>query len=470
MKEFLEERIQLLQTQGESIENLRQKMKNTTHFEVYSNSYVKLVNEVSLFSESYRILVDELLDTMYNICIQTNLVNWPEIISNVKIDNKIYKLDETVIKNHIEIVYKDILDTTNFELSKEFIQFGNYQRDMEILYELAEEMIRLQGHPLTLEDLHYAFEDTDVYKRLPNVKADEVLMKLADLEIPSDGYDISADSDIEGKKIESVNDFDEGIIVNDKKHDLRELPELIQPGFKKYYEILKTSCKDLESNFNQITKLGLDLLKEKYEQRKKFLKEIDEKLKESPPPTISDFQKELTELAKIHTIISGLKKWDLNPKLFTVLKNHYFGQDKEEEIYDYRFYDISVRIPWKFRESYKIEDEELEQLFKLQNQEFKGIIGRIKKIKILERKSHVILKQLEQMDPEFQVFLPRLAELVDMQVKETEEILVYVLQKHPQIGKYDEMSQMLKFSKPDDVSELIDKLLKKYEETIEKKE
>ena len=60
MKEFLENKKQLFQVKGERIENLKRKMKNSNRFETYTYLYVKLVEEVSTFSKSHAILIDEI--------------------------------------------------------------------------------------------------------------------------------------------------------------------------------------------------------------------------------------------------------------------------------------------------------------------------------------------------------------------------------------------------------------------------
>ena len=67
------------------------------------------------------------------------------------------------------------------------------------------------------------------------------------------------------------------------------------------------------------------------------------------------------------------------------------------------------------------------------------------------------------MNPEFPVFLPRLAELVKLEPDQTEKTLNFVLAKHPKLGKYDAMSQVLMFTESDELTAMIDELIKKYD-------
>lgn len=74
-----------------------------------------------------------------------------------------------------------------------------------------------------------------------------------------------------------------------------------------------------------------------------------------------------------------------------------------------------------------------------------------------------VLRILEQMNPEFPVYLQRLTELTMLEKRMTEDALKYVLAKTPELGKYDELSQILMFTKPNEVGEMIDSLLKEYD-------
>ena len=69
-----------------------------------------------------------------------------------------------------------------------------------------------------------------------------------------------------------------------------------------------------------------------------------------------------------------------------------------------------------------------------------------------------------KVTPEFPVFFPRLAELVDSNRELTERALMYVLQRNPEIGKYNTMAQVLKFSDPDKVGSKIEHLISFYGE------
>ena len=94
----------------------------------------------------------------------------------------------------------------------------------------------------------------------------------------------------------------------------------------------------------------------------------------------------------------------------------------------------------------KIETEEMERKGKEIQNRISFLVKQIDEIVKNETKSNKMKNLLSEMNPEFPVNLERIAELVGEEKTVAEETLVYTLNKYPQIGKYDSMSQMVVFS------------------------
>jgi len=94
----------------------------------------------------------------------------------------------------------------------------------------------------------------------------------------------------------------------------------------------------------------------------------------------------------------------------------------------------------------KITTDELDKKEKEIQDRINLLVKQIDEIIKIEKKSLKMETLLAEMNPEFPVNLARIAELIEEEKTVVEESLIYTLNKHPEIGKYDSMSQMLVFS------------------------
>ncbi|MCY3414187.1 MAG: hypothetical protein INQ03_21260 [Candidatus Heimdallarchaeota archaeon] len=87
-------------------------------------------------------------------------------------------------------------------------------------------------------------------------------------------------------------------------------------------------------------------------------------------------------------------------------------------------------------------------------------IPKLKPLYELYETEQSLLKTLAKFDPEFQVFLPRLSEIINKDQEFTERALKFTLSKYPELGTYNELAQV--FKPVDSIMNQIDELLNKY--------
>ncbi|MFX0065243.1 MAG: tetratricopeptide repeat protein [Candidatus Hermodarchaeota archaeon] len=79
-----------------------------------------------------------------------------------------------------------------------------------------------------------------------------------------------------------------------------------------------------------------------------------------------------------------------------------------------------------------------------------------------------ILQALKNLNPEFPVFVPRLAKLVEMNERETTRLLHFILNQNPAIGKYDETRRAFIFNNPAIILTVIDNIIQEYKRNLSK--
>jgi len=470
MKEFFESKAELINAWKERVEINRDIINNSTYFESFVEAYVKLFEDISFFSSKYDQFLTEAKDILYSMCIRKSYLTSPTIISSVEIGKKTFRIDNDKLSSIVSKKREDFLDSLDLHEELEIIDNEeDYIYYSQELYEIAKIIITKQGHGLTLEDLHSIIKSEEVYKKLPYEIANEVLFQLADVRFPSPIVKVEIEEEEDqDEEISDIKTRDEEIYVNGKKINEIKLPLEFYPGLDSAYRLFSDICNDLERNFEKIKALGIKYKTQLLQQRTDVLGDLDKKLNSSPPLESHDFLSEIELFTKLATIYNSLDGWNLRKHLAGTLKKHKLKKNTSDENNIFMFIDKEIRIPWNISESFTIRTEETRDLVAKQNGMFKDYFRKILRIRELDEYSQILLKQLEKMDPEFQVNLSRLAELVKMKKEITEETLLYLLRKYPKIGKYDEMSQMLRFAKPEDVTNLIDKLLKLYDEPSEK--
>lgn len=200
-----------------------------------------------------------------------------------------------------------------------------------------------------------------------------------------------------------------------------------------------------------------------------FIDELTTKLNKSPPPTLPELYPLLQNLIISHLFLSH---YDINHtyplidpnshsyNMFTNAYNRVFsGNDK--------LFLLTKKSDGKLEFHQFTQTEEFERIkesYISNNEKMEVLTDKISSFAEAASLEPRILQTLLKMDPEFPVFLPRLAELVDSDRELTERALMYVLQRNPEIGKYNTMAQVLKFSDPDKVGSKIEHLISLYGE------
>ena len=92
-------------------------------------------------------------------------------------------------------------------------------------------------------------------------------------------------------------------------------------------------------------------------------------------------------------------------------------------------------------------DEEIKNKEKELNNRLNIVASQLKEVGVKEKISRKLLLIFDQMNPEFPVNIDRIAELLEEDKVKAEETILYTLSKYPNIGKYDQMAQMLVFNK-----------------------
>ncbi len=290
----------------------------------------------------------------------------------------------------------------------------------------------------------------------------------------------------------------------------KSLKSLIMDGMEKGNKILRTTLGDKWTTFQSFTEILEYLLQQEFDEKDPFLQLKDKilknskktadmvlKVKEEMDDINKKIENELKQKMKEKARKLSVKKEEIEkflnrttPGEIKEIESHYIEMGKIlAEVYFYCDPQKRSRFPFSLN-MYRANEGYFK--YSLRNTNTQGSTATIKIEEIVKPVYDVVsqitdlntkvikygkitgnaektLKVLNQMDPEFPVFLPRLSELTELKQEDTEEALNFVLRKEPKLGKYDEMSQVLKFSQPDDIPNLIDNLLKEYSKNSEKK-
>ncbi|MBA7556481.1 hypothetical protein ES705_49190 [subsurface metagenome] len=263
-----------------------------------------------------------------------------------------------------------------------------------------------------------------------------------------------------------------------KEFSWEELSLEIYPNLNKAIVMYEETINNLEKEQEIVILKGQKIIDEIIFSIEELTKQIKNKLEAVPPPVIEDFRYILHERAGLISMYLWYEKRQYVPDKVNYLEGRIqrrtqrgtrrkIQEDPRKthlNIWNKQYSNFQNLIELNVVNDY------YKQRFKQVNQDFAEYSSKILQYSIVIENSHKILENLKEMNPEFPLFLPRLAELAEMDKEDTEESLIHVLKKHPKIGKYDKMSQVLVFSKPDEISNLIDKLLKQYEQTSVKEE
>jgi len=106
-----------------------------------------------------------------------------------------------------------------------------------------------------------------------------------------------------------------------------------------------------------------------------------------------------------------------------------------------------IKVDFERWHNQVIINEEIKNKEKELNNRLNVVATQLKEVGVKEKSSRKLLSIFGQMNPEFPVNIDRLAELLEEDKVKTEETILYTLSKYPDIGKYDQMAQMLVFSK-----------------------
>jgi len=242
------------------------------------------------------------------------------------------------------------------------------------------------------------------------------------------------------------------------------------PFSSEAYELFNNEIENIEKYVTKYSNLVFAYQQQILDFQKKAIIEIESLLPQVPPPTPQQLYPLLQNLvvsSKMSGKISGrgtdvpqlgrLQSETFKPFLSTIMR-FFNGQDK---LYTH---DKVLQNANILSAQEKPELEEIRKERSENNQRGSELKDRLKKYAQTAALEPKVLETLTKMDPEFPVFLPRLAELIEEEKELTESALKFVLQRSPDIGKYDSMSQVLKFSKPEEAHSMIDNLLQSYKD------
>jgi hypothetical protein len=120
-----------------------------------------------------------------------------------------------------------------------------------------------------------------------------------------------------------------------------------------------------------------------------------------------------------------------------------------------------INLSQWYNDAKKSHSEKMNDLIKNEWKDYKNkVVPKINEFHTLYESEPVILETLSKFDPEFQVFLPRLAELLDKDIEFTGRALKFTLHAHPELGIYNDMAQV--FKPVDTIGKQIDELLKDF--------
>lgn len=259
-----------------------------------------------------------------------------------------------------------------------------------------------------------------------------------------------------------------GISIQETYSSLEEMRLAVFPRLGEAVELVKEIAKNLNDLFERfftVAEINVDRFYtnslervEKVEncinKNKLNMTELDELINE-----VNGFEIGLVTVIRENQI-TGIMLWD---HFRTFL---HAGDDSGNEItdkfprdYKFKIGDIELNL-LSLREKENVADKYIEKKRDL-GERIGELTGRIMTLKTSAQSHSTILEVISKLDPEFPINLQRLSELVKMDNKKTEKALEYIIQLYPQIGKYDSMSQMLVFDKPDKIKKKTKKPKKK---------
>lgn len=242
-----------------------------------------------------------------------------------------------------------------------------------------------------------------------------------------------------------------------------EVPEYMELIFKDSQKVFKTFlkvCQNLENSLDKYPSLVTNFYDDAYIEIENSINALEKKIDLLPPPDLSDLYPDIQKYAE------SIMVYDIN-------KNSSIIQD----LPNYNNQMLNMLNQGNLLTNYNLNFRNKNNIFTMNMNNFPEVNNKLRSLEGKRKNIHdkiirygitsgnapKLLKVLEEMNPEFPVFLPRLAELVTLEKQQTEDALNFLLAKSPELGKYDSMAQVLMFSKPTEVGKLIDSLLKKYE-------
>jgi len=242
------------------------------------------------------------------------------------------------------------------------------------------------------------------------------------------------------------------------------------PNYKKLNEQISKILTKFPVYQNKVIELGVQKIKTLLFDYEKKQKELEEYLTKLPLPlsqikstiiTLSLIASELDPMIARHNKLFYHKSLTMPIQYISEHENRIYGRNfgflncYKELINE----DIKLDILTKF----DIVDQELREEYEKIHAKVLTTLEQVSNLNKVASLSKIVLETLKKIDPEFPVFLPRLAELTDMDLNLVEECVKYILRINPDIGKYDGLSQVLILTKENEVAKYIDILLKSFD-------
>ncbi len=123
---------------------------------------------------------------------------------------------------------------------------------------------------------------------------------------------------------------------------------------------------------------------------------------------------------------------------------------------DLEFFKFSIQ-EWESNNEIFSLNQEIIEIWQTYLEDIKERTEEVKKLYEIEPK---LLDTLNKFNPEYQVFLPRLAELLELDNDRAEGALKFTLEGYPELGAYDDMAQV--FKPADKLNLYIDDLMKQF--------
>lgn len=254
--------------------------------------------------------------------------------------------------------------------------------------------------------------------------------------------------------------FDNEVKVDMSSKEREDIAYHIFPELKEAYQTFQEVLGKYEKIQEILVIETRARIKQLFDAYEIILKRIEKQVRKSSSPLAED-------------LISGLTEMRLMEKRLKeeIAKNSIGGQDLwrkslgkrysiENELLDsfpspnlFSYYKVSHNRSPMLSEN--ILTQELQERNQTFEQRFQAISKSIKNLQEKTQHSYKMYEVLDQLNPEFPINLERLAELAGLDKNLTERTLEFVLEITPEIGKYDQMSQMLVFDKPEKVRKAV---------------